>query len=980
MMMDNLKKNLQNPPKKYRAIPFWSWNEKLDVEETAWQIAEMDKAGIGGYFMHARGGLQTEYMGEEWMDNVRCGIEEGEKRGMSAWGYDENGWPSGFGSGVVNGLGLKYQQKYLRYELVDTPQNKEHTICNLPYDGKLVHLYFDVNPFYVDTLDAEVLAVFLEKIHDRYVAELGDDFSKMDGFFTDEPQVSRNGIPWSFILPDAYQAAYGEELIPQLACLFFELPGYQKLRSNFWKLVRDLFTDAFMKQIYEWCEAHGTQLTGHMVLEENMISQITSNGACMPSYEYMHIPGMDWLGRDVGWSTTPVQVASVAHQTGKKQVISETFALCGWDVSFEELKWLYEWQMVRGINLLCPHLEGYTLRGIRKRDYPATLYYQQPWWPEYRSLMDTFSRIGMLLTEGEVRFDTLILHPMSSSWVCFNCRDNGILGELDWKFANFLHKLEENQIPYDIGDERIMERHGVVKGDTLAVGEQTYRAVVVPNMCNICAKTVELLEEYQANGGLLIFGGMVPELVDGVPSDRVKQLAARSRLCADADAAAALVPDAYRPVKLTPTAGTLAGVASTVRYYDDMGKALVYIVNTAQEARSFTASFAGNAIEEINYNDGSIAPAVFTAENGTVKMDITLPAMGSILLFVSEQAVAPAAEKSALAPLNDKLGKEWEIKTCDPNGLTLDYCDCWFDGELFRKNCPVNNIQEEACKFGRAVRVDMEFRFTALEKPEGPLYLVLETPEKFTVTLNGKAISTEACGFYRDKSFKKLEVTDAVTTGENVIRLSIDFVQSDEVYENIKKSLRFESEKNKLSYDTEIEAIYLIGDFAVETAGDFELLPRRGVRYTGDFAIKHQPKAVRTGNLVDQGFPFFAGRIVLKNTVTLTAEEAANRSLCFAERGATVLKVRANGQDAGEIRWQPYEADLSGLLHAGENELEIELVGNLRNLLGPHHLGEGEVYWVGPGSFFEYSDIWVGGKHPDWNDGYTFVTGGLYLK
>ena len=25
---------------------------------------------IGGYFMHARGGLQTEYMGEEWFDNI----------------------------------------------------------------------------------------------------------------------------------------------------------------------------------------------------------------------------------------------------------------------------------------------------------------------------------------------------------------------------------------------------------------------------------------------------------------------------------------------------------------------------------------------------------------------------------------------------------------------------------------------------------------------------------------------------------------------------------------------------------------------------------------------------------------------------------------------------------------------------------------------------------------------------------------------
>ena len=130
MKLTNL--NLNNPPKKYRPIPFWSWNEKLNTEETTWQIEQMDEAGIGGYFMHARGGLQTEYMGKKWMDNIRCGIREGKKRGMGAWGYDENGWPSGFASGLVIGWGFRYQQKYLRYAITEQPCNAEHTICNIP--------------------------------------------------------------------------------------------------------------------------------------------------------------------------------------------------------------------------------------------------------------------------------------------------------------------------------------------------------------------------------------------------------------------------------------------------------------------------------------------------------------------------------------------------------------------------------------------------------------------------------------------------------------------------------------------------------------------------------------------------------------------------------------------------------------------------------------------------------------------------------
>ena len=104
-------KMLENPPKKYRPVPFWSWNEKLDKTETARQIDLMDKAGLGGYFMHARGGLLTEYMGDEWFENVEIGVSEAQKRGMYAWAYDENGWPSGFGGGILNGQGIKYQQK-----------------------------------------------------------------------------------------------------------------------------------------------------------------------------------------------------------------------------------------------------------------------------------------------------------------------------------------------------------------------------------------------------------------------------------------------------------------------------------------------------------------------------------------------------------------------------------------------------------------------------------------------------------------------------------------------------------------------------------------------------------------------------------------------------------------------------------------------------------------------------------------------------
>ena len=119
-------------------------------------------------------------------------VEEAENLGMYAWAYDENGWPSGFGDGKVNGLGLEYQQKYLR---MSEEEPKENIICK---NGN--HwFYYEVNPFYVDTLDHKVIRKFIETSYVPYFEKYGN---RIEGFFTDEPQISRNGIPWSFVFEE----------------------------------------------------------------------------------------------------------------------------------------------------------------------------------------------------------------------------------------------------------------------------------------------------------------------------------------------------------------------------------------------------------------------------------------------------------------------------------------------------------------------------------------------------------------------------------------------------------------------------------------------------------------------------------------------------------------------------------------------------------------------------------------------------------
>ncbi len=268
--------------------------------------------------------------------------------------------------------------------------------------------------------------------------------------------------------------------------------------------------------------------------------------------------------------------------------------------------------------------------------------------------------------------------------------------------------------------------------------------------------------------------------------------------------------------------------------------------------------------------------------------------------------------------------------------------------------------------------------FTAENSDFKNCKLLIETPEIFNIFVNGESVDKTDLGYRYDLAFRLIDIRKYVKSGNNEIKLFCEFVQSEEVYQNMKNALIFESEKNKLTYDMEIEAVYLVGDFGVKTDKPFEKLDKRALRTEGGFYITSAPKEVTDGNLAEQGYPFFAGSMTFKRVFNLTADEAKNRSICFNNLCSTVTEVRVNGKDAGKIMWQPYSVDLSELLKIGENEIEITVTGNLRNLLGPFHLNVGESYWVAPPQFIHNSPIWVGGKNKDWVDSYCFVEFGLF--
>ena len=91
----------KNPTKEYRGAPFWAWNTKPEKESMKRQMKAFDDMGFGGFHIHSRTGLDVEYLGDEFMDDVKFCTEYAKDNNMLMWAYDEDRFPSGFAGGLV---------------------------------------------------------------------------------------------------------------------------------------------------------------------------------------------------------------------------------------------------------------------------------------------------------------------------------------------------------------------------------------------------------------------------------------------------------------------------------------------------------------------------------------------------------------------------------------------------------------------------------------------------------------------------------------------------------------------------------------------------------------------------------------------------------------------------------------------------------------------------------------------------------------
>jgi hypothetical protein len=975
----------KNCPSEYRSAPFWSLNDELEEEELVRQIRLMHEQGIGGFFMHPRGGMKDEYMSEKYIKAIRACVEEAERLGMKAWLYDEDRFPSGGAGGLVMEGHPEFAQKALFIEEVNCNEVKktagtlkiyktgedgykditsleEQDIHCLP-DKALVFRSDSMpnkeiwnNHAYTDLCSKEAVERFIEVTHEKYKSEFGEYFGNViPGIFADEPNFNTgiwgkkaNTLPWTAGFEQEFLRRKGYDLLEQLPKLYVELEDYQKVRFDFWDVISRLFVEGFSQTIYNWCEANDMKFTGHYW--EHGFPFPNETGSTMPNYEFMQYPGIDMLfntekyGDQVGNDLIVKEVSSVANQLGKERVLSETYGASGWELNFEDQKRIADWQFALGINLVCQHLVHYSLKGFRKRDFPLSFLDHQPWWECYHLLGDYIGRLSYIMSQGEFVGDILVLHPYSSAWAEYRVGgENPELGEIKESFRWITRTLSELQYFFDLGDDVLMERYGRVEGDRLIIGRMSYRTIILPHMPLMRGSSFALLKEFAANGGRILLTGNAPYRLDGVESEELKtffnklhmqQTGQNKELLANVlqgagnlhavitDEAGGQLPDIYCHKRKLETAEL---------YF------LCNFSRTEGGKTSFMLEQPGQ-VEEWDAVTGEKKALCVIEKNGKFHIELDFPPAGSHLLLVDmgrpfQAAKACEAEDKPAAVV---VLEDWKVQRLNANNLTLKQCQyrleggVWSDWEdvlkvdgtiaeklgmeyrsIFTRQPWMYNEQQRSIK----AQVELRYRFTIAQMPEGELYAAIEAPEEFTVFVNGKRVENTGKSHW-DRAFVLHDIKAAVVQGENEVLLKTDCFR----------------------INSSVECIYIAGDFKVE-------------KENGVFFLKREDEQPAPGDWTKQGYPYYSG--TMKYTTVFEYEKDSEKKavLKLDEVRMVAARIYVNGKAAGILGWKPYSAELAGLLSDGRNEISIVVMNSLQNMLGSHNSYETPGFAT-PGSFY----------------------------
>ncbi len=1002
-------KLFRNPTKEYRGAPFWAWNSKLDKDVLEREIEVFHEMGFGGFHMHPRYGLATEYLSEEYMDAVSTCIQKGKEINMLSFLYDEDRWPSGFAGGLVT-QNPKYRQRALyitkdREQLPVLEQNKNKAILEgLPYLVGYYDVEFDRDGFlktfkllkkgeaaeyekycaycaanelsdkynfqtYTDLLQPEAIQEFIRLTHDKYYESFGDDYDNwIPAIFTDEPRQrpleqmeedkedSIAAYFWTGDFEKSFRESYSYDLLEMLPYLVWDTGegANRYVRYDYFMHAASLFENAYFKQVSEKVRGQKLALTGHLMMEGELYGQMRWTIDAMRMYPWFDIPGVDMLYDHVELMTAK-QAQSIVHQYHKEAMLSELYGVTGWDFDFKCLKMQGDWQAALGVTLRVPHLSHLSMGGRAKRDYPPSFQYQVPWCKEFKYIEDHFARLNTALTRGSALVNVAVLHPIETTMLRFTTREKSgaFLKQQEEEFQYLISSLLYGAIDFDFISEALLPLQNVQCGNKIRVGHMEYSAIVIPPIDTIRQTTVELLELFAENGGKVIFTGECPTYIDGRKSAGAKALYNKAILTGFdmPKLLACLEEDRHIFIKNqngSPTDNLI------YQLRQDQDGLWLFLAKAKQMGKTVFERKSLD-IEEICVEmKGAYHVQIYDTLSGEIKeAEYAFDGKKTVIhyrMYANDSLLLKLCEKE-----EEKSVREQEkncLESGKPKKVTLSE-----EVRIVRQEPNVVLFDMGKYSLDGEHYGEMEYvldmnKHIAEELGiifcEAQPYILKESESADIVHLQFEfecELNMQGLSFALERAEECRVYLNGIAADMHVKGHYID--------EAIKVIELPEAKKGKnvihiqvpFSAQGMLEACYLLGDFGVR-------LEKNGM------CIYPASQEIHYGALSAQGMPFYGGNLLYCTTAETPEGTAVIRVSDF---GAPCVRVFVDGEDLGLIALAPFTVEKE--LQLGTHSFSFLCYGNRNNTLGPVHNSRmtDPDYYVTPGAWEKNSGFWEEG-------------------
>ena len=638
------REKFRNPENVHSPAYFWMWNAKLDPARLNAQVDDMLAHGMRSLCIHPfpknfrPGAFDTEmspdYMTKDYLLVFSNVVEHAASLGMNVWLYDEGGWPSGGVCGQIAADDSEGRFKKRMFGFGDG--NQPLALRSMPYGSGRKN--------YPSVIEKGTTEEFIRRTHREYAKYVGHHFGKAVKYtFMDEPAMPQDhygaNLGWTADFDEEFRRRKGYDIRPFVERMLENKHSFDaeiaRQRIDYFDVMADLFVERFMKPIKDWDNANGLGSSGHLNGED--IPEWASRygyGALLRSLRLMDVPGVDVIWRQLFPETVdnpgkrspfPRYAASIAHQQGHMLSMTESFGIYGNSFTPDQMKWLVDYQLVRGINMFVFGYYNQSNAGqwmllFEPHSGPVT-----PWWDMEKPYFEYIARTGQILADGRPAVDIAVYFDSRGFWAGGAETDNA--GAMHYAVADTLDKMN---CEYEFVDDDALAS-AEVKDGRLHVGAMSYSTFVLPTSKWMRDDAKAKLAEFKAKGGKVLTADTVAE---AKPSCRIKGRCA-----------------------------SFLRVAKRV----NGDETLYFVVNETRSLSQVTLQFEEKGDVALADPGSGDFIAVDRHENG---VDWTFPSFGSAIFVVGAKADRPAAPKYGKEVR--RLSKGWTVRPLVSHSLGED--------------------------------------------------------------------------------------------------------------------------------------------------------------------------------------------------------------------------------------------------------------------------------------------------------------------